>query len=292
MDNQQRLLESIESLLKQELASYEQNQRRQKNIDVFVDTLKMISEDPKMIDSLYESAAANQYVKENDPMQWHGTFDSYFNRFKEPVEIIVSKKSSFDAARCYDGKVCVLNFASSYSPGGGVVTGSTAQEECLCRASTLYFNLITEEAEKYFYGPHKAESNDLATNDLIYSPDVKIIKSDNYEKLETPFNVNVITCAAPKLKTLQISNLKLFEIHYERGERILDVALQNKNDHLILGAFGCGVFKNSPNVVAKAYKRLIENKFKHAFKTIEFAIYCPKESDENNYNAFAKIFNK
>ena len=56
--------------------------------------------------------------------------------------IVVSQKRTFDAASEYKGmKTAVHNFASATNPGGGVVRGANAQEECLCRCSGLYFNL-------------------------------------------------------------------------------------------------------------------------------------------------------
>ncbi len=52
--------------------------------------------------------------------------------------IIISKKRSFEAALDYkDGKTLVLNFASNHSIGGSPWTAG-AQEESLCRISTLY----------------------------------------------------------------------------------------------------------------------------------------------------------
>ena len=76
-------------------------------------------------------------------------------------------------------------------------------------------------------------------------------------------------------------------LHEKRGAKILDVALAEKNQVVILGAFGCGAFRNKPEIVAKAYKNLIE-KYKFAFETIEFAVYCSPR-DDSNYRNFKKI---
>ena len=227
-----------------------------------------------------------------------------------PCNIIVSKKRSLEAAKEYTAKglpVAVLNFASATNPGGGVYKGSSAQEECLCRCSTLYKNLADESTITKFYQPHKIAKNALYNNDCIYSPSVMVFKSDtdNPELLDVKdwYSVDVITCAAPNLREnpgeskmnpnkgevaiTNISNEKLKQIHIERGRRILSIARLNMNPIVILGAFGCGAFKNPPKVVAEAYKELVEE-FKYYFDTIEFAVYCPPYND-TNYKVFKNI---
>lgn len=53
----------------------------------------------------------------------------------------------------------------------------------------------------------------------------------------------------------------------------------------MLGAFGCGAFKNDPKIVARAYKVALEQ-FPKIFKKIVFAVYCSK--DTTNYDAFSR----
>ena len=69
---------------------------------------------------------------------------------------------------------------------------------------------------------------------------------------------------------------------------MLTVAASKKADILVLGAFGCGAFKNDPSVVAKAYKIAL-SEFSQVFDRIEFAVYC-RPGEETNYNAFRKAF--
>ena len=115
------------------------------------------------------------------------------------------------------------------------------------------------------------------------------------------FRVDVITCAAPNLRekpensfnkdfgeAIILSDEELYKVHYKRAIKIMEAATANDVEVLILGAFGCGAFHNNPSVVARAYKDAV-GMFRHAFKEIEFAVYCPPK-DPTNYNEFKKSF--
>lgn len=200
-----------------------------------------------------------------------------------------------------DKKVAVLNFASATNPGGGVVGGSNAQEECLCRTSTLYANLTDQGMMRAFYQAHRHKLQighmDFTYNDdLIYTPDVVIFKSDTAFPTTLPEHhwqkVDVITCAAPNLNHVRqmISPDELAQIHENRCRKILAVAQAQKVEVVILGAFGCGAFGNPPEIVAKGMIRAIQD-FSNAFQTIEFAIYCPPY-DQRNQIAFQKVLSQ
>ena len=115
------------------------------------------------------------------------------------------------------------------------------------------------------------------------------------------YKVDVITCAAPNLrdkpsnrfnqgdgvKKAKISDKELLLIHEKRLRRILDIAVAEGDEVIILGAFGCGAFLNNPEVVALAAKNVIKE-YLNAFKVIEFAVYCgPK--DNRNFKTFERV---
>ena len=115
------------------------------------------------------------------------------------------------------------------------------------------------------------------------------------------YDVDVITCAAPNLreqpsnsynsgdgsKAVRMTDKDLLALHEKRLRRILDVAVIEKDETVILGAFGCGAFMNKPDVVALAAKNVIKD-YLHAFKNIEFAVYCSPR-DEQNYKIFERV---
>ena len=90
--------------------------------------------------------------------------------------------------------------------------------------------------------------NSLYNDDCIYSPRITVLKSDTaLPKLLTEnewYNVDVITCAAPnpnsQYDNIRISDKDLKELHKKRARRILDIAVSEGEDVIILGAFGCG----------------------------------------------------
>ena len=276
---------------------------REDNIEIFRDTEKLCKTNPLLIQAWKKSSANQKLILENE------VIDCEKQVYEKPTTIVVSKKRTFEAAMGYSGKkVAVLNFASASNPGGGVVNGSSAQEECLCRCSTLYYNLTEDYMWKNFYLPHRHQGNPIHNDDLIYTPDVVIFKSDTVYPRFMPEagwkKVNVITCAAPNLRerpsngfnsgdgnrAVIISDSELEKIHIKRGRKILEAATANKNEVVILGAFGCGAFMNKPEVVANAYKQIIEE-FKNAFETIEFAVYCSPR-DDSNFRVFSDILKR
>lgn len=213
----------------------------------------------------------------------------------------VSRRRSLEAAvairkRHPKARIGVLNFASAACPGGGVKKGSGAQEECLCRCSTLYPALDQKRMWDGFYTPNRAAGDPLHTDACIYTPGVVICKSD--EDLprrlapEDFVTVDVISCAAPDLRPgrdgapVRVSRAELYPLLLDRARHILSVAVANGVDALVLGAFGCGVFRNDPKLVAAAFFTELEQ-LHHRFDLVEFAVYCPGE-DTANYDAFSR----
>ena len=270
--------------------------RKQQLASVFEDTMARIKQSLDFTNATNFSIHNQQFIPASAIISI-----SDVQKADKPANIIVSQLSSFEAAAQYIGKrTAVLNFASATNPGGGVEKGASAQEECLCRVSTLYPCLADQKMRASFYTPHRKNGNTLHNDDIIYTPKVLIIKDDDHNMLATPFLVDVISCAAPNLREkpnnaynsgdgnkVQISDNELLALHEKRARKIFASAIANGIEVLILGAFGCGAFCNDPYVVARAYKNVLPD-FAHYFHTIEFAIFCNAKNIEN-YQVFLSI---
>lgn len=254
-------------------------------------------------DQLQKAIAAS---RENQRIYWEGEKLEYGEaRLDAPANMILSQKKTVEAAMPYaraGKKTCILNFASSVAPGGGVLTGEQAQEESICRVSTLYFALSDPETAGKFYDYHweliRAGKMDRRNrDDIIYTPGIVVVRDDANEEAmmaETDwFEMDVITCAAPDVRQLGDSvqfrpTMEELQILHEiRWRCILAAAARHEADVLILGAFGCGVFANPPELVVEAFNKVLPE-FRYHFETIEFGIYC-RSRDDANYRAFAKI---
>lgn len=277
---------------------------REENIEVFEDTERLCKTNKRLMEAVRKSTASQKLILEGDSLQ---TVDK--NIYEEKASVVVSKKRSYEAAEGYRGqKVCVHNFASASNPGGGVTHGANAQEECLCRCSSLYFSLNTPAMWDGFYMPHRNAHNPIHNDDIIYTPGVTVFKTDTaYPKLMSEndwYEVDVITCAAPNLRpqpsnifntgdgnrAIKISDKDLLELHEKRLGRIHDVSVIEGAEVIILGAFGCGAFQNNPEVVAQAARKVI-SEYMHAFKVVEFAVYCSPR-DEANYRVFERVLGR
>jgi uncharacterized protein (TIGR02452 family) len=184
-------------------------------------------------------------------------------------------------------KTAVLNFASAKNPGGGFLGGASAQEESLARSSSLYASQ-TKNWEMYEY--NRSQSTFLYSDYMIYSPETLLWFDDNGYTFETPLVVDVITSPAPNKGAMLQHNRKdemaqIETVFKSRIEKVLALAVVNEVESIILGAWGCGVFRNESSEVAKYFKEVIESNFKNSFKEITYAIYDSSEK-KANYLAF------
>lgn len=166
----------------------------------------------------------------------------------------------------------LLNFASATTPGGGFINGSVAQEEVLCSESNLY-NVLTCFDDVYTY-QRQHTNKSLYADSLLYTP---MVVFEDY-KSNRVCEADVITCAAPN-KTAAMRNTGVDTAIVERTmvnriKMILETAavLSNRSC-LILGAYGCGVFGNDAQFVARVFKGLLAmDMFRYAFREVIYAV--------------------
>ncbi len=187
-----------------------------------------------------------------------------------------------------EGRVVALNFASARNPAGGFLGGAVAQEEDLARASALYPCLLTQ---REFYEVHRAERSLLYTDQMIYSPDVPFFRGRKRELLEAPFSLSIITAPAPNagevLRKDPAAGPQVAAVLDSRVAKVLVVAAEHQHRCLVLGAWGCGVFRNEPAAVADAFGRWLEHPaFAGVFDRVVFAIH-DRHSEQPTLRAFA-----
>ena len=219
---------------------------------------------------------------------------------KNGCKIFVTEETTQVAAHrlVVDEKVndlVLLNFASGKNPGGGFLKGSKSQEEDLCRCSGLY-NCLAGSAPSY-YAYNRERKDPLYSDHVMYSPKVPWFRKNSKEKPGDMFLASVITSPAPNAREyLRVNNNGQAEIEKvlkQRAKIILAVAQQNGHRNLLLGAWGCGVFANSPTTVANTFGKLLQSGgFAKAFDTVTFAIYCVTKNDEETVKIFKEQFTK
>lgn len=188
-------------------------------------------------------------------------------------------------------EVACLNFASAKKPGGGFQTGAQAQEECLARASGLFATL---QVQPEFYAYHHRNPTPLYSDHLIYSPGVPVFRDGRDQLIEKPWKIDMITSAAVNAGAVRQNEPgKVREIRPAMERRIrcvLAAAAANGGEALILGAWGCGVFKNDPNEVAELFAAALESEtFRLRFRHVEFAI-LDGSPGQTTLRAFEKVF--
>ncbi|MGI5247397.1 TIGR02452 family protein [Dactylosporangium sp. CA-139066] len=189
-----------------------------------------------------------------------------------PPVIEVTRESTLEAARRAGDGAATLVFASAKNPGGGFLGGAVAQEESLARASALYAGQRTAPA---FYDFHRHQQDLRYSDRVIYSPGVPVFRDDKGRLLDSPYTTAFLTAAAPNLGAILRNQpgdaADVPAVLRRRATRVLAVAAAHGHRTLVLGAWGCGVFRNVPAEVAAAFATALRDV--PCFERVIFAIY-------------------
>ena len=253
------------------------------NARVYEDTKRFCEQSSSLKKRVEASIAAQKIIRKTDILDVPDK-----NRYAEKAKVLVSDMSNIEASFDYPDEqhIAVLN-STWVRPGGRVDRGELGIEEELCRCTTL--KPCLDACVGSFYHPEGKMDDPAFNDDLIYTPDVTVFRyeGDDMNRMQEDgwYKIDVISCVPPDASSMAgnpskysrprdlmtYSGERFTVLHEKRLRRILDAALLNGCETVILGAFGCGRAKNPPHEVAVAARNVIGD-YLHAFKTIEFAI--------------------
>ena len=211
-------------------------------------------------------------------------------------------------------KPALLNLASRHHACGGYDSGAGAQEESLCRVSTLSQSLYQyfEPTLRCVLEAEVAPRGNAYPLDLnfggIYSPDVTFFRygpTRGFEFRRKPFRCGVISVAALSFRenTRYVNDELRFkaadggftpegeEVQMNKIRTIFRIALANGHDSLVLGAFGCGAFRLPPEAVAEQFARALdEPEFNGRFRAVMFAILESGSDSDVRNGKFAPFY--
>ena len=264
---------------------------RDKNVLMAKETLRILNDGELIIPRI---GIIN--ITDDIDYSWDNTF--YIDRTSKPILdeardgiIEVVNATTIGALKEVDDKrVAILNFASAKHPGGGFKTGAMAQEESLAYSSSLYDSLT--KYQEWFYDANlKDLNNGLYTDKMIMSQMVIFFRDEKFN-LCKPYYADVLTSCAVNAGVASKKGITQSVIRNTMDNRIkniLNELAMGDYEYIILGAFGCGVFRNKPHMIAEIFKKyLIDNDMKDFFDKIIFAI---PEGRDNNLNVFKEILN-
>jgi uncharacterized protein (TIGR02452 family) len=183
----------------------------------------------------------------------------------------VANTTTMDAARSFVRvglRAFALNFANGVNPGGGFLVGARAQEETLCRSSTLYAALDGDP----MYDAHRRSpvAREAASDWVILAPGVPFFRTDEGSPLDEPWQMDVLTCAAPIAP--RVGEEEAARLLRRRIHRVLAIAAEHGAEALVLGAWGCGAFGNDPARTAEDFRDALLGPYAGAFGEVVFAI--------------------
>lgn len=208
------------------------------------------------------------------------------------TEVYVTEEETLHVARKLAEqhmRIGVLNCANAVNPGGGVELGGTTLEEDLCRCSNLYACLMKPEIYENYYG-YNNRIGVYYSDRVVYSPDVTVFKENIKNPVYTDawFQIDVLTCSAPNLNGITVPDYqKLKKIYRSRMRNILAIAQSRGIQVLVLSDFGCGEYRNPPQLVAEAFaEELFQGDFRNAFQKVIFSIKTDGSQGKYNFQVF------
>lgn len=183
----------------------------------------------------------------------------------------------------------VLNFASAKNPGGGFLNGAMAQEESLAVSGNLYETQLIHRA---YYEKNRACGTMMYTDYAIYSPDVVFFRDGRSALLREPVTASVLTLPAVNMGQVILKGEDREEAERVMRRRMgiaLAIFARQGCRHLILGAYGCGVFRNDPSRIAAWWKEWLDGAFAGVFADIMFAV-LDRSRTQNFIGPFARLF--
>ena len=190
-------------------------------------------------------------------------------RHHEKTRVQVANETTLQAAHRLTKtglKPLALNFANGVNPGGGFLNGARAQEEVLCRSSSLYSTLVYDRMYEY----HRQRSLPDSSAWAIYSPDVPVFRSDDGTPHDEPWLLSFITSAAPYAP--RVGQPASGDLLQQRIWRILAIASALGYETLVLGAWGCGAFGNDPTRTATNFREALKTTYRGYFSDVVFAV--------------------
>ena len=148
----------------------------------------------------------------------------------------------------------VLNFASPNMPGGAVASGVNAQEEALFRATDLHRHLNPKAPPRGVY-PLRGQ--------CVVSQGVSVARHPkSFEWLPEPWpQIDVATSAALQKPAVSSDGTNYSTTDgaemWRRAAAVLQAAVSMGSTHLVLGAWGCGGFRNPAVGMARMFKSLL-----------------------------------
>ena len=195
----------------------------------------------------------------------------------------------------------VLNMANAYVPGGAYVEGAVAQEENMFRRTDCHFHVGDDDYDARM-DRYRAEMTSLlsAQDGVVYldtsRPRVCIRGPEDRSRTDLGYpwlaSDRVFPFFELRAAARDLRDGSAFDPDdtRRRVSAQLNTLRRHRVRHVVLGAFGCGAFRNPADRVARIYKEEIARCGAY-FSVVAFAIFSAGYGPDN-YTPFAEALSR